>query len=71
MPDSPTYLCVAELGDSGVTLRVICKCSEKDIKGVARYLNRELLQIFSRNGITVPLPHVAWRNHSICRGTVA
>ena len=56
--DGPTYLGVAELGDSGVTLRVICKCYEKDIKGVARYLNRELLQIFYRNGITVPFPHV-------------
>ena len=56
--DGPDYLGVAELGESGVTLLVICKCSEQDIRGVTRYLNRELLQIFYRNHINVPFPNV-------------
>ena len=56
--EGPTYYGVQELGESGVELMVGCHCSEKDIKGVRRYMNREILQIFYRNGITVPFPHV-------------
>ena len=56
--DGPTNLGISNLGDSGVDILVICKCSERDVKGVTRYLNREVLQIFYRNGITVPFPHV-------------
>ena len=56
--DGPTYRGVQELSDSGVELLITCKCSETEIKGVRRYLNREILQIFYRNNITVPFPHV-------------
>ena len=56
--DGPTYLGVSELGESGVDILVICKCSERDVKGITRYLNKEVLQIFYRNGITVPFPHI-------------
>ena len=56
--DGPTYLGVSELAESGVNLMIICKCHENDIKGVNRYLNREVLQIFYRNGINVPFPNV-------------
>ena len=54
----PDYLGVSELGDSGVDLLIICKCSEKDIKGVIRYLNKEVLKIFYRNEINVPFPNI-------------
>lgn len=37
---------------------ITCKCSEHDIKGVIRYLNKALLQIFYRNDINVPFPNV-------------
>jgi len=56
--DGPTYLGVSALGASGVDLTVICKCFETDVKGVARYLNREILKIFYRNNINVPFPNV-------------
>ena len=56
--DGPTNLGISNLGDSGVDILVICKCSERDVKGVTRYLNKEVLQIFYRNGITVPFPHI-------------
>ncbi len=56
--DGPTYLGVSELAASSVNLIIICKCSEKDVKGVARYLNKEVLKIFYRNGINVPFPNV-------------
>ncbi len=56
--DGPTYLGITSLGDSGVTILVIAKAFEKDVRGVNRYLNRELLQIFYRNGINVPFPNV-------------
>ena len=60
--DGPQLLGVAELGDSGVTLKIMAVCSEKDIKGVIRYLNKGILQIFYRNGIRVPYPHVTVLN---------
>ena len=40
--------------DSGVTLLIFCKCHEEDIISVTRYMNKGVLQIFYRNGITVP-----------------
>ena len=54
------YLGVTELGDSGVKLAIMGTCSEKDILAVRRYLNREILQIFYRNGINVPFPNVTF-----------
>ena len=56
--DGPTYLGVSELGDSGISLIVIARCSEQNVRGVNRFLNKELLQIFYRNGINVPFPNV-------------
>ena len=58
--EDPEYLGVSNLGSSGVDLLIICKCSEADIKGVIRYLNREILQIFYRNSINVPFPNVTY-----------
>ena len=51
---------VNELGDSGVKLAIMGTCNEKDIIGVRRFLNREVLQIFYRNGISVPFPNVTF-----------
>lgn len=56
--DGPVYGGISSLGDSGVGLTVICWCEEADILGVTRYLNRSLLEIFYRNHINVPYPHV-------------
>ena len=56
--DGPTYAGVSNLGASGVDLLIYCKCYEADIKGVVRFLNKEVLQIFYRNGINVPFPNV-------------
>ena len=56
--EDPVYLGVSELGDSGVDLLVMAKCSERDIRGVMRFMNKEVLQIFYRNGINVPFPNV-------------
>ena len=56
--DGPTYAGVSNLGASGVDILIFCKCYETDIKEVARYLNKEVLQIFYRNGINVPFPNV-------------
>ncbi|MBR2540427.1 MAG: mechanosensitive ion channel [Mogibacterium sp.] len=58
--DGPNYNGISELADSGVVLLITCSCSEADIKGVTRYLNRSLLQIFYRNGINVPFPNVTF-----------
>ena len=56
--DGPTYLGVQELKDSGVDLMIIARCAEQNIRDVRRYLNKEVLQIFYRNGINVPFPNV-------------
>ncbi len=58
----PRYRGVHELGDSGVSLLITCECNEADIKSVLRYMNRGVLQIFYRNGITVPFPNVTISN---------
>ncbi len=56
--DGPSYVGVTELGASGVTIGIMAKCSEKDVRGVNRYLNKEVLQIFYKNGINVPFPNI-------------
>ena len=56
--DGPTYIGVSNLGASGVDLTVICKSFETDVKGVSRYMNKEILKIFYRNHINVPFPNV-------------
>ncbi len=56
--DGPQCLGVSALGESGVEILIICKCLEKDIMGMNRYLNRAVLQIFYDNGINVPFPNV-------------
>ncbi|MBR2801930.1 MAG: mechanosensitive ion channel [Erysipelotrichaceae bacterium] len=60
--DGPDYLGISQLGDSGVSISVIARCSEQDVRGVNRFLNRELLQIFYRNNINVPFPTVTLSN---------
>lgn len=56
--DGPDYKGVNKLGESGVTLVIVAKCNEEDIKAVTRGLNKGILQIFYRNGINVPFPNV-------------
>ncbi len=56
--EGPTYAGVSELGDSGVTLTVFAKCSEQHVRGIKRFLNKEVLQIFYRNDINVPFPNI-------------
>ena len=58
--ETPELLGITELGDSGVKLMIQATCSENDILSVRRYLNREVLQIFYRNGIAVPFPTVTF-----------
>ena len=60
--DGPTYLGISELGESGVELKIMAKCAEQDVFGMTRFLNREVLQIFYRNGINVPFPNVTVSN---------
>ena len=56
--DGPFYAGVEELGESAVVLVIYSKCSELNILGVTRYMNREILNIFYRNEINVPFPHI-------------
>ncbi len=60
--DGPSYVGVTELGASGVKIGVMARCFEKDIKGVNRFLNKEVLQIFYKNGINVPFPNMTVSN---------
>ena len=41
-----------------MVLVIYSKCSELNILGVTRYMNREILNIFYRNEINVPFPHI-------------
>ena len=70
--EEPVYLGVSELGENGVQLLIIARCYEENVKSVARFMNREILQIFYRNDINVPFPHVTVSHvHSEGRKTMA
>ena len=56
--EGPTLYGVTALEDSGVTMLIGAKCKEDDIFAVRRAMNREVLNIFYKNGIKVPFPHV-------------
>lgn len=58
----PVYLGVAKLGNNGVTLRFLAKCSERDRFQTERDLNRQLKLMFDKNNIRVPYPQVAVHN---------
>ena len=60
--EDPKFMGVTKLGDSGVEIMVMCKSTENDIKGVQRFMNRELLQTFYDNGINVPFTNVTISN---------
>ena len=62
--DGPFYKGVAELGDSGVIIRIVAKCAEGDRLQMARDLNREMKLIFDRYKINVPFPQVVV-NHPV------
>lgn len=56
--DGPQYIGISALNDSSISLTVICWCEEENIAGVTRYLNKELLNIFYRNNISIPYSHM-------------
>ncbi|MEE3298905.1 MAG: mechanosensitive ion channel domain-containing protein [Candidatus Enteromonas sp.] len=58
----PVYLGVQELGDSGITLRIIANCKEADKFGVTRAMNEYFFNLLNDNGITVPYPQIVVSN---------
>ncbi len=54
----PNYGGVSQLGESGYTIAVSCRCEEKNVFGVTRFLNRALLRICEKNNIRVAYPHM-------------
>ena len=54
----PVYLGVQELGDSGITLRIIANCKEADKFGVTRAMNEYFFNLLNDNGITIPYPQI-------------
>ncbi|MBP3892553.1 MAG: mechanosensitive ion channel [Atopobiaceae bacterium] len=49
----PTYIGITDLTGGNMTLTFTVECSEEDCKPITRYLNRELILLFQREGITV------------------
>ena len=56
--EQPKFAGVAELGESGILLRFIGPCAEKDRFGATYGLNRELKLICERHNINIPFPQV-------------
>lgn len=52
--EGPEYLGVAELGSSGVTLRIIARCKEENKFQVQRDLNRQIKLLFDKHKVTIP-----------------
>lgn len=62
--DGPEYLGVAELGSSGVALRIIARCKEENKFQVQRDLNRQIKLLFDKNKISIPFPQLTISNRS-------
>lgn len=56
--EPPKYLGVEELGDSGIKLKIVATCREKDVFAARRQLNRDVRILFSQTGIEIPFPQV-------------
>ena len=54
----PTYDGVDQLGDSGVIVRVVAHCDEKDQIYVRRVLNKEIKRVLDENDINIPFPQL-------------
>ena len=56
--EGPFYKGVSKLGDSGVTLKFIARCTENAKYQVERDLNRQLKLLFDANDINIPFNQV-------------
>lgn len=56
--DRMECLGVEQLGDSGVTLRIIADVKEEDVFRGRRLLNKELKIAFDKRHITIPYPQL-------------
>lgn len=56
--EGPFYKGVENLGESGVTIRLIANCKEEDKFQVRRDMNREIKLIFDKNKVNIPFPQV-------------
>lgn len=56
--DGPFYKGVSELGDSGVRLKFMAKCTEDNRYQVERDLNRQIKLLFDANDINIPFNQV-------------
>ena len=54
----PFYKGVSSLSDSGVIIKVLAQCAERDRIQLGRDLNREMKLIFDKHKINVPFPQV-------------
>ncbi|MBP5092169.1 MAG: mechanosensitive ion channel family protein [Bacilli bacterium] len=59
---TPVYLGVQELGDSGITLRIIANCKESDKFGVTRAMNEYFYNLLNDSGFTIPFPQIVVSN---------
>lgn len=68
--EKPFYIGVTQLGDSAVTVRLMCKTLPGEQWGVERELNRRLLSELNAAGIEIPFPQqVVWHKNEIATGT--
>ena len=54
----PRYYGVEELGDSGVTLKIVVPTKESTIFAARRRLNRDIRVLFEEKGVEIPFPQV-------------
>ena len=54
----PRYYGVEELGDNGVTLKIVVPTKESTVFAARRRLNRDIRVLFEQKGIEIPFPQV-------------
>lgn len=56
--EGPFYKGVISLGDNSVNIRILAQCLESNRIQLIRDLNREILLLFAKHNISIPLPQV-------------
>ena len=56
--DGPFYKGLNKLNSSGVELKIVANCYEKNKFQVMRDINREIKLLFDKNNVSIPFPHL-------------
>lgn len=60
--ETPKFLGITEFADSSINIKLIAKTKTEQHYGVERELRKELVEVFAKENIEIPFPHVVIKN---------